>query len=87
MTSIDVIGWIAYAFGPILCGVLVWDTAKGRASNSYLFFGGWLFAEFLAFVYVWKTGQQLPILANTVSSFVLIALAAIIQYRRQLPES
>lgn len=77
---IELIGWIAYAFGPILCGVLVWDTARGRAHNSYLFFGGWLVAEFLAFIYVRNTGQQVPILVNTISSFVLISLAASIQY-------
>ncbi len=81
LVLVEVIGWTAYAFGPILCGVLVWDTSTGRAHNSYLFFGGWMFAEFLAFIYVWNTGKQLPILANTVSSFVLIALAAIIHYR------
>ncbi len=80
---IEVIGWIAYLFGPILCGVLVWDTAKGRARNSYWFFGGWSISETLAFIYVWNTGRQLPILACIIGCFVLLIAAAVIQYRRE----
>ena len=77
---IELIGWIAYAFGPILCGVLVWDTARGKAYNGYWFYGGWLFSEILAFVYVWNTGRQVPILVCIIGCAVLLTLAATIQY-------
>ena len=82
MDGIELIGWTAYAFGPLCCGVLIWDTWKGKASNSLLFLGGWLFAEALAFVYVWNTGGQLPILANAGVSFFMILAATIIQARK-----
>jgi hypothetical protein len=80
---IELIGWIAYAFGPICCGILVWDTWKGKAYNSYPFLSGWLFAESLAFVYVWNTGAQLPILANTVVGFFAILVTIVVQVRRK----
>ncbi len=80
---IELIGWIAYAFGPILCGVLVWDTFRGKAYNSYWFFGGWLISETLAFYYVWNTGRQVPILVCIVGCATLLLLAAAIQYRRR----
>ncbi len=86
MSGIEILGWTAYAFGPICCGILVWDTWKGKAYNSFPFLGGWLFAEALAFVYVWETGAQIPILANTVISGLMIAAAIFIQkykYRDQ----
>lgn len=83
MSGIEVLGWIAYAFGPLCCGILVWDTWKGKAHNSFLFLGGWLLAEALAFVYVWETGAQLPILANTVVSGLMILAAIVIQARKR----
>ena len=80
---IELLGWTAYAFGPLCCGILIWDTWKGRAYNSSLYLGGWLFAEGLAFVYVWNTGRQLPILANTVACFFMVLATVIIQARRK----
>jgi hypothetical protein len=82
MSGIEILGWVAYAFGPLCCGILVWDTWKGTAYNSFPFLGGWLIAEALSFVYVWETGGQLPILANTVVSGLMILAAVIIQVRK-----
>ena len=84
MSGIEILGWIAYAFGPICCGILVWDTWTMKARNSFFFLGGWLFAEALAFVYVWETGAQLPILANTVVCGLMILATAIIQKFRNI---
>ena len=83
MGWVEWIGWIAYAFGPICVGILIWDTLRGRATNSYLYLSGWLFAEGLAFVYVWKTARQLPILANTIACFLAVLITIIIQARRK----
>ena len=78
--AVELVGWTAYAFGPVLCGILLWDTIRGRAYNSYWFFGGWLIAEILAIYYVWNTGQQIPILTCGVGCFTLLGSAAIVQY-------
>ena len=74
---------MAYAFGPICCSILIWDTWKGKAHNSYFFLGGWLFAESLAYVYVWNTGRQVPILVNTVVCSLAVLATIIIQVRRK----
>ena len=87
MSGIEILGWVAYAFGPLCCGILVWDTWRGKAYNSFPFLGGWLFAEALAFVYVWETGAQMPILVNAVVSGLMILGAIVIQVRKNRDQS
>ena len=77
---IDVCGWAAYAFGPVIGLKLVWDTWRGKAHNTYTMLGMWICAESIALYYnIERTGAA-PIIANCIATGGLMAAVGVIQF-------